>query len=77
MTINNKGINYFRHGNYNDLTSSIVFNEKATFNSHPNKQAQEVTFSQKIKSQTHLPLTINKHCITSTVSQPTFQNVID
>ena len=59
----------------NELNDDLVkisngaYQWKMSFNPDPNKQAQEVIFSRKIKKLNHPPLTFSK----STVSQSTYQ----
>ena len=43
----------------NELNKRIVLSDRMSFNPHPRKQAQEITFSRKTKKIAHLSLRFN------------------
>ena len=49
--------------------SDWAFQWKITFNPDPRKQAQEVTFSRKLKNVSHPPLIFNNANVSSCKSQ--------
>ena len=55
----------------NDLKklSDCAFQWKISFNLDPNKQAQEVIFSRKLKNVSHPPLVVNNANVSSCKSQ--------
>ena len=57
--------------------SDWAFQWKMNFNSDPNKQAQEVTFSRKINKINHPPLLFNQNLVKSSSSQKHSGMVLD
>ena len=64
-------VNVFASGLNDDLgkIGNWAFQGKMSFNLDVNKQAQEVIFSQKIKSNIHPPLVFNNNIVSQANSQ--------
>ena len=63
--------------NYLKEISDWVFQWKMSFNPDPNKQAQDVIFSRKLKSVSHSPLVFNNANVSSCKSQKHFSILLD